>query len=154
MKNTPIYIFFCFWFKNKQVWAEKIGKKWKNSKNIQFFYMKNQNNQLLKLWFLQATETLCHLSVTDIKKRFCNVWFFCINEACVNCGKENATTLTWLLRGGGLTPRFSLPYKYKYLVSILYRQLLIIYYVKWNQKKFNKKSLAMIYFLTVHNFAS
>ena len=74
--------------------------------------MKNQNNQLLKLWFLQATETLCHLSVTDIKKRFCNVWFFCINEACVNCGKENATTLTWLLLGGkpinhrGLPPRF------------------------------------------------
>ena len=22
---------------------------------------------------------------------------FCKNEACVNCGKENATTLTWLL---------------------------------------------------------
>ena len=63
--------------------------------------MKNQNNQLLKLWFLQATETLYHLSVTDIKKRFCNVWFFCINEACVNCGKENATTLTWLLWGIG-----------------------------------------------------
>jgi hypothetical protein len=61
--------------------------------------MKNQNNQLLKLWFLQATETLCHLSVTDIKKRFCNIWFFCINEACVNCGKENATTLTWLKTG-------------------------------------------------------
>ena len=59
--------------------------------------MKKQNNQLLKLWFLQATETLCHLSV--IKKLFCNVWFFCINEACVNCGKENATTLTWLLKG-------------------------------------------------------
>ena len=45
---------------------------------------------------MQATETLCHLSVTDMKKRFCNVWFFCKNEACVNCGKENATTLTWL----------------------------------------------------------
>ena len=25
--------------------------------------------------------------------------FFCINEACVNCGKENATTLTWLPGG-------------------------------------------------------
>ena len=61
--------------------------------------MKNQNNQLLKLWFLQATETLCHLSITDIKKRFCHVWFFCINEACVNCGKENSTTLSWLLWG-------------------------------------------------------
>ena len=24
---------------------------------------------------------------------------FCKNEACVNCGKENATTLTWLLIG-------------------------------------------------------
>ena len=48
---------------------------------------------------MQATETLCHLSVTDIKKIFCNAWFFCKNEACVNCGKENATTLTWLLRG-------------------------------------------------------
>ena len=50
-----------FLFKNKRVWAEEIGKKWKNSKNlkvagnypniqftlvIQFFYVKNQNNQL------------------------------------------------------------------------------------------------------------
>ena len=47
---------------------------------------------------MQATETLCHLSVTDIKKRFCNIWFFCKKEACVNCGKEIATTLTWLPR--------------------------------------------------------
>ena len=31
-KNTHIY-FYYFWFKNKQVWAEKIGKKRKNSKN-------------------------------------------------------------------------------------------------------------------------
>ena len=60
--------------------------------------MKNQNDQLLKLWFLQATEALCHLSVTDIKKPFCNVWFFCKNEACVNCGTLNATTLIWLVR--------------------------------------------------------
>jgi hypothetical protein len=57
--------------------------------------MKNQNNQLLKLWFLQATEALCHLIVTDIKKTFCNI--FCKNEACVNCGTLNATTLIWLL---------------------------------------------------------
>ena len=60
--------------------------------------MKNQNNQLSKLWFLQATETLCHLSFTDIKKQFCNIWFFYKNESCVNCGKETATTLTWLMR--------------------------------------------------------
>ena len=45
---------------------------------------------------MQATEALCHLSVTDIKKTFCNVWFFCENEACVNCGTLNATTLIWL----------------------------------------------------------
>ena len=32
-KNTHIY-FFYFWFKNKRVWAEKIGKKRKNSKNL------------------------------------------------------------------------------------------------------------------------
>ena len=32
-KNTHIY-FFYFSFKNKQVWAEKIGKKQKNSKNL------------------------------------------------------------------------------------------------------------------------
>ena len=32
-KNTHIY-FFYFWFKNKQVWAEKIGKKRKNSKSL------------------------------------------------------------------------------------------------------------------------
>ena len=29
-KNTHIYLFYL-WFKNKRVWAEKIGKKWKNS---------------------------------------------------------------------------------------------------------------------------
>jgi hypothetical protein len=46
---------------------------------------------------LQDTEALCHLSVTDIKKTFCNVWFFCKNEACVNCGTLNATTLIRLL---------------------------------------------------------
>ena len=46
---------------------------------------------------MQATEALCHLSITDIKKTFCNVWFFCKNEACVNCGTLNATTLIWLL---------------------------------------------------------
>ena len=32
-KNTHIY-FFYVWFKNKQVLAEKIGKKRKNSKNL------------------------------------------------------------------------------------------------------------------------
>ena len=31
--NTHIY-FFYFWFKNKRVWTEKIGKKRKNSKNL------------------------------------------------------------------------------------------------------------------------
>ena len=30
-KNTNIHISYC-WFKNKRVWAEKIGKKRKNSK--------------------------------------------------------------------------------------------------------------------------
>ena len=42
---------------------------------------------------------LCHLSIIDIKKTFCNVWFFCKNEACVNCGTLNATTLIWLVVG-------------------------------------------------------
>ena len=32
-KNTHI-CFFYFWFKNKRVWAEKIRKKRKNSKNL------------------------------------------------------------------------------------------------------------------------
>jgi hypothetical protein len=32
-KYTQIY-FFYFQFKNKQVWAEKIRKKQKNSKNL------------------------------------------------------------------------------------------------------------------------
>ena len=40
---------------------------------------------------------VCHLSVTDIKKTFCNGLFFCKNEACVNCGTSSATTLIWLL---------------------------------------------------------
>ena len=46
---------------------------------------------------MQATEALCHLSVTDIKKTFCNIWFFCKNEACANCTGWNATTVIWLL---------------------------------------------------------
>ena len=45
---------------------------------------------------MQATEALCHLSVTDIKKTFCNV---CKNEACSNCTGWNATTVIWLLSG-------------------------------------------------------
>ena len=105
-KKHP-YIFFLLLVQKKWVWAEKIGKKRKNSRNLKVagnypntsYSIQNQNDQLLKLWFLQATETLCHLSVTDIKKLFCNVWFFCINEPSVNCGKENTTNLTWLLWG-------------------------------------------------------
>ena len=50
---------------------------------------------------MQATEALCHLSVTDIKKTFCNVWFFCKNEACANCTGWNATTVIWLLWADG-----------------------------------------------------
>ena len=46
---------------------------------------------------MQATEALCHLSVTDIKKTFCNVWFFCKNEACANCKDWKATTVVWLM---------------------------------------------------------
>ena len=34
MEKKPIYFFFHFWFKNKQVWAEEIGNKQKNSKNL------------------------------------------------------------------------------------------------------------------------
>ena len=30
------------------------------------------------------------------KKKICNILFFCKNEACVNCGSLNATTLIWL----------------------------------------------------------
>ena len=70
--------------------------------------MKNRNNQLLKLWFLQATEALCHLCVTDIKKTFCNIWFFCKNQACANCTGWNATTVIWLPWG----------YSYQYLIYI------------------------------------
>ena len=42
---------------------------------------------------MQATEALCHLSITDIKKPFCNVWLFCKNEACVNCVLVNYVNL-------------------------------------------------------------
>ena len=35
-KNTHIYIYFHFSFKNKRIWAEKIGKKRKKSKNLKF----------------------------------------------------------------------------------------------------------------------
>ena len=122
--------------------------------------MKNQNNQLLKLWFLQATETLCHLSFTDIKKRFCNIWFFCKNEACVNCGKESATTLTWLLVGmlsyvvcnchipsEASCSYFSIncPYSIKRLVGTIFDILLtgeknrrIFFFIRW-KKSFRQK---------------
>ena len=59
--------------------------------------MEEWNNQFQKLWFLQATEALCHLCVTNIKKPFYNIWFFCKNQACANCTGWNATTVTWLL---------------------------------------------------------
>ena len=49
---------------------------------------------------MQTTEALCHLSVTDIKKTFCNIWFFCKNEACANCTDWKATTVIWLLLEG------------------------------------------------------
>ena len=48
---------------------------------------------------MQATEALCHLCVTNIKKTFCNIWFFCKNQACANCTGWNATTVIWLLWG-------------------------------------------------------
>ena len=51
---------------------------------------------------MQATEALCYLSITDIKKTFCNVVFFCKNEACANCAGWNATTVIWLPRGSCL----------------------------------------------------
>ena len=31
-------------------------------------------------------EALCYLSVTNIKKAFCNTWFFGKNKPCVKCG--------------------------------------------------------------------
>ena len=40
---------------------------------------------------------LCAISALQISKNdFATFDFFCKNEACVNCGKETATTLTWL----------------------------------------------------------
>ena len=68
--------------------------------------MKNWNNQLLKLWFLQATEALCHLCITDIKKTFCNIWFFSKNKACANCTDWKATTVIWLLASKQPSTRF------------------------------------------------
>ena len=49
---------------------------------------------------MQTTEALCHLSVTDIKKPFWNVWFFCKNKACANCTDWKATAVIWLVTGG------------------------------------------------------
>ena len=33
-EKNPHIQFFYFWFKNKWFWVEKIGKKWKKSKNL------------------------------------------------------------------------------------------------------------------------
>ena len=69
-KNTHIF-FFYFFFKNKRVWAEKIRKKQKNSKNLkvagnypsiqftkffQIFHPESQDNQLLLLRYLKTSE--------------------------------------------------------------------------------------------------
>ena len=68
-KHAHIF-FFYFCFKNKQVSAEKIGIKRKNSKNLKVagnypsikftqifqFHLENQNDQLLLLQFLQTAE--------------------------------------------------------------------------------------------------
>ena len=45
----------------------------------------------------------CYLSVTDIKKTFCKVYYFCKNEACVNCGthkfhNQNLVTVRLILK--------------------------------------------------------
>ena len=75
-KNAHIY-FFYFWFKKKWVWAEKIGRKWKDSKNLSvagnypkhlihtsfsiFFYMKNKkinfkNSDFSSYWGSQLVQ--------------------------------------------------------------------------------------------------
>ena len=46
------------------------------------FWHRKLTSNIPTSWFLT---TLCHLSVTDKKNTFCNVWFFSKNEACINC---------------------------------------------------------------------
>ena len=82
----------------------------KNQSFRSWLLCKNLNNSILapkimegwnnQLYFFCKLLRLCHLSTSDIKKNFCNLWFsFCKNEAFVNCGTINATTLIWLLSG-------------------------------------------------------
>ena len=75
------YIYGCF-FHSFCATDLKFG-----TKNI-----RSMKLSILKTLIFASYWDSCLLSVTDIKKRF-----FCKNEACVNCGKETARTLTWLL---------------------------------------------------------
>ena len=68
-KNTHMY-FFYFWFKNKQVWAEKIGKKQKNSKNLNkpelFDLVENGSWSRDDMGLICHTPHLCTIFKTNI----------------------------------------------------------------------------------------
>ena len=117
VKNTHIY-FFYFWFKNKRVWAEKIRKKRKNSKNIkvagnypnikytlvfQIFYMKNQNNQLLLLRLLRnrsIVRSSCYRKML-VQNLLIYIYLHCVRRL-----SSSATTLDTLM--GMSQPTFRL----------------------------------------------
>ena len=78
----------------------------KKVRNFLFFSLKDINighiqflNNFIFQNEVQFLVTLSYLNIMDIKKTFCNVWFFFfLSEACVNYGTLNATTLIWLIR--------------------------------------------------------
>ena len=54
VEKTLIYIFFHFWFKNKQVWAEKTGNKQKNSKNLKVANNLSENKNSISWYMINA----------------------------------------------------------------------------------------------------
>ena len=64
---------------NTIIYRKFLRKQSDNSKKIIHFYSETPAYTIDNTWrdritiYYSATATLCHLSATDIKKRFCNV---------------------------------------------------------------------------------
>ena len=100
--RAPRYQCFSHQMNNRQPWQLKKSKCWGPfwSSQLDHIFLKSI---LKSLYLLKFLATLCYhrqqgsQSVTDIKKSYCNIWFFCKNEACVNCGthkRHNANLIT------------------------------------------------------------
>ena len=71
-KLDAILVTKCIFQKNVVLnWYSLTKRNWKD---LDVFWHKKLTLNVQISWFLTP---LCHLSVTDIKKPFCNIWFFC-----------------------------------------------------------------------------